>query len=198
MDKPQIAADNTITLTGSGTPGSGIEIVQDGAVIATTDVRDDGQWSYSYPAAKTGNVQVAAQLSGRPATRTRPVFIVVPVVVVPAALAPTAEAAAAAEVTATAEITATTEVTTEATAEAAASAEPAAAAGKSGASGGQAHVVQPGDTLTSLALTYLGSERRYPEIVAATNVMAKQDPAYKQITDPNLIVVGQQLWIPAP
>ncbi len=82
--------------------------------------------------------------------------------------------------------------------DAAAAAEPASAGGDSDGSGGQAHVVEPGDTLTSLALEYLGSERRYPEIVAATNIMAKQDPAYKQITDPNLIVVGQQLWIPAP
>lgn len=99
LDKPAIAADKTITLTGSGTPGSAIEIVQDGAVIATTDVQDDGQWSYSYPAAKTGNIQVAAQVSGQPATRTRPVIVVVPVVVAPPAPAPTAEAATTAEPT---------------------------------------------------------------------------------------------------
>ncbi len=79
-----------------------------------------------------------------------------------------------------------------------ASPQPEQTADESGGTGGQAYVVQPGDTLTGLAQEYLGSETRYPEIVAATNVMAKQDPAFKQITDPNLIVVGQQIWIPAP
>ena len=172
LDTPQVAADNTITLTGSGEPGSEVEIVQDGAVIATADVQNDGQWSYAYPAARTGNVQVAAQVSGQPATRTRPVIVVVPVVVAPAAPAPTA----------------TEEASTP----------PEQTADDAGSTGGQAYVVQPGDTLTGLAQEYLGSETRYPEIVAATNEMAKQDPAFKPITDPNLIVVGQQLWIPAP
>ena len=179
LDTPEVAADNMITLTGTGEPGSEVDIVQDGAVIATAPVQNDGQWTYAYPAAKTGNVQVAAQVSGEPATRTRPVIVVVPVVVAPAAPAPTP----------------TAEPTAEPTPAPTAEPEPTADAAES--SGGQAYVVQPGDTLTALAQEYLGSETRYKEIVAATNEMAKQDPAYKQITDPNMIVVGQQIWIPA-
>jgi nucleoid-associated protein YgaU len=128
-------------------------------------------------------VQVAAQVSGEPATRTKPVIVVVPVVVAPAAPAPTPTAEPTPEPT--------PEPTVEPTAE------PESTADAAESTAGQAYVVQPGDTLTALAQEYLGSETRYKEIVAATNEMAKQDPAYKQITDPNMIVVGQQIWIPA-
>ncbi len=172
LDTPQVAADNSITLTGTSDPGSEVEIIQDGAVIGTANVQNDGQWTYTYPASTTGNVQVAAQISGQPATRTRPVIVVVPVVAAPAAPALTATDAA--------------------------STPPEQTVDEPGRTGSQAYVVQPGDTLMGLAQEYLGSETRYQEIVAATNVMAKQDPAFKQITDPNLIVVGQQVWIPAP
>jgi nucleoid-associated protein YgaU len=59
-------------------------------------------------------------------------------------------------------------------------------------------VVQSGDTLTGLAQQYLGDQRRYREIVAATNERAATDPAIDAITNPDVIVVGQTIWLPAP
>src|SRR5215210_316900 len=49
------------------------------------------------------------------------------------------------------------------------------------------HVVQPGDTLWAIAEAHYGSGNRFPLIVRANPT---------QITDPDLIVVGQVLKIP--
>jgi nucleoid-associated protein YgaU len=74
----------------------------------------------------------------------------------------------------------------------------AGSASESGNASGQAYVVQTGYSLSALAQEYMGDQMRYPEIVAATNEKARQDPSFTQITDPNLIEVGQKIWIPAP
>ena len=179
LDEPQIAAGNTITLTGAGEPGSVIEIVQDGTVVATANVQDDGTWSYSLPADQAGETAVAAQLRSQPQTRTKPVVVVVPIVVTPTQ---EAVAAGAAAVGSSEGVTVTGSAGT---------------AGESGNASGQAYVVQTGDSLSALAQEYLGDQMRFPEIVAATNEKAKQDPSFTQITDPNLIEVGQKVWIPA-
>ena len=179
LDEPQIAAGSPITLTGAGEPGSVIEIVQDGAVAATADVQDDGTWSYSLPAGQAGETAVAAQLRSQPQTRTRPVVVVVPIVVTPAQAAATPEATA---VGSSEGVTVTGSAGT---------------ASEPDSSSGQAYVVQTGDSLSALAQEYLGDQMRYPEIEAATNEKAKLDPSFTQITDPNLIEVGQKIWIPA-
>jgi dienelactone hydrolase/LysM repeat protein len=58
-------------------------------------------------------------------------------------------------------------------------------------------VVQPGDTLSLIAGRQLGSQVTYQAIVAATNVKAAVDSSYTAITNPNTLVVGWKLCIPA-
>ena len=51
----------------------------------------------------------------------------------------------------------------------------------------QWHVVQPGDTLSKIAVHYYGDATLYPKIFDANR---------DQLTDPNKIRVGQKLRIP--
>lgn len=57
------------------------------------------------------------------------------------------------------------------------------------------HVVQRGDTLSSIAGHYLGDPTRYPELFDANSDRIQPDG--RRLTDPNLIVVGWNLVIPA-
>jgi LysM repeat protein len=57
------------------------------------------------------------------------------------------------------------------------------------------HVVQRGDTLSSIADQYLGDPTRYPELFEAN--CDRIQPDGRRLTDPNLIVVGWNLVIPA-
>lgn len=57
------------------------------------------------------------------------------------------------------------------------------------------HVVQRGDTLSSIAGHYLGDPTRYPELFEAN--CDRIQPDGRRLTDPNLIVVGWNLVIPA-
>mgnify|MGYP000717840191 CR=1 FL=1 len=61
---------------------------------------------------------------------------------------------------------------------------------------GQEYVVKPGDQLHAIAAQYLDDSAAYIYIVQATNAKAKEDESFTAITDPNLIEVGQRLWIP--
>lgn len=63
--------------------------------------------------------------------------------------------------------------------------------------GGEVYTVQAGDWLSKLAEKYYGDMLAYPTIVEATNVKAAEDASFAVIDDPNLIEVGQKLWIPA-
>lgn len=56
------------------------------------------------------------------------------------------------------------------------------------------HVVQRGDTLSSIADQYLGDSTRYPELFDANSDRIQPDG--RRLTDPNLIVVGWNLVIP--
>jgi nucleoid-associated protein YgaU len=57
------------------------------------------------------------------------------------------------------------------------------------------HVVQRGDTLSSIADQYLGDPTRYPELFEANSDRIQPDG--RRLTDPDLIVVGWNLVIPA-
>lgn len=57
------------------------------------------------------------------------------------------------------------------------------------------HVVQRGDTLSSIADQYLGDPTRYPELFDAN--CDRIQPDGRRLTDPDLIVVGWNLVIPA-
>ena len=61
---------------------------------------------------------------------------------------------------------------------------------------GRESTVKVGDELNKIAAKYLGDPTKYPEIVDATNLKAKEDSSYTPITDPHVIEVGQKLWIP--
>ncbi|MCB0168394.1 MAG: YbaY family lipoprotein [Anaerolineae bacterium] len=61
---------------------------------------------------------------------------------------------------------------------------------------GQPHTVQPGEWLSQIAEQFLGDTDQYTAIVEATNAKAAEDDSFTPITDPNLIEVGQKLWLP--
>ncbi|MFZ1983580.1 MAG: LysM peptidoglycan-binding domain-containing protein [Desulfatitalea sp.] len=60
------------------------------------------------------------------------------------------------------------------------------------------HIVRRGDSLYSLAGQYLGSGTRWPEIDKFHNEFALggKQPQLLLIKDPNLIFVGQVIFIP--
>jgi hypothetical protein len=62
---------------------------------------------------------------------------------------------------------------------------------------GQPYIIQLSDSLWKLANKYLGDGNAYPSIVEATAAKAARDPSFSPITNPNLIVPGQKIWIPA-
>jgi LysM repeat protein len=72
----------------------------------------------------------------------------------------------------------------------------ASAAGPLPQEEGQAYTVQAGDWLSKIAEKYYGDVMAYPLIVEATNAKAKEDSSFATITDPDVIEVGQKLWIP--
>ncbi|HXV99254.1 MAG TPA: LysM peptidoglycan-binding domain-containing protein, partial [Anaerolineae bacterium] len=62
--------------------------------------------------------------------------------------------------------------------------------------GGQAYIVQADDWLSKLADKFYGDIFAYPTIVEATNAKAQEDSSFATITNPDLIEIGQKLWIP--
>ena len=62
---------------------------------------------------------------------------------------------------------------------------------------GQTYTVQGDDWLSKLAEKYLGDVFAWPAIWAATNAKAETDSSYTRILDPNVIEVGQVLYIPS-
>ena len=61
---------------------------------------------------------------------------------------------------------------------------------------GELYVVQKDDSLSKIADKYLGDLLAYPLIVEATNAKATTDSSFSTITNPNVIEVGQKIWIP--
>jgi iron complex transport system substrate-binding protein len=62
---------------------------------------------------------------------------------------------------------------------------------------GQDYTVQAEDWLSKLADKFYGDTFAYPAIVEATNAKAAEDSSYGLITNPDVIEVGQKLFIPA-
>lgn len=62
--------------------------------------------------------------------------------------------------------------------------------------GGEVYTVQKDDWLSKIAEKYYGDVFAYPVIVEATNTKAAEDDSFAAITNPDLIQVGQSLWIP--
>lgn len=62
--------------------------------------------------------------------------------------------------------------------------------------GGEEYIVQKGDWLSKIADRYYGDPMAYPAIVEATNAKAAEDDSFAVIDNPDLIFVGQKLWIP--
>jgi iron(III) transport system substrate-binding protein len=65
------------------------------------------------------------------------------------------------------------------------------------ADGGQTYVVQADDWLSKLSDKFYGDPLAYPAIVDATNTKAAADPSFTPIDNPDLIEVGQKLFIPS-
>ncbi|MBE7552958.1 MAG: extracellular solute-binding protein [Anaerolineales bacterium] len=61
---------------------------------------------------------------------------------------------------------------------------------------GQAYTIQADDWLSKLADKFYGDPLAFPAIVEATNSKAATDNAYAEIDNPNVIEVGQKLFIP--
>ncbi len=61
---------------------------------------------------------------------------------------------------------------------------------------GELYIVQADDWLSKIALKYYGDMFAYPPIVAATNTKAATDDSFTSIDNPDLIEVGQKLWLP--
>lgn len=62
--------------------------------------------------------------------------------------------------------------------------------------GGQQYVVQADDWLSKLAEKNYGDVLAWPVIWKATNAKAAEDDSFAVIANPNVIEVGQKLWIP--
>ncbi|MCL4295639.1 MAG: hypothetical protein KJ077_07920 [Anaerolineae bacterium] len=147
-----------VTLTGSGEPGSQIEVVVDGQVVGNATVGDDGMWRLDAELSPAGDYEVSVQTvdpDGQVLAASEPTKLTV------AAVEATAEAPAPAE-----------------------------------EEKGQAYVVQADDWLSKLALKFYNDMMEYPVIVEATNAKAKDDSSFMVITNPDLIEIGQKLWIP--
>jgi len=61
----------------------------------------------------------------------------------------------------------------------------------------QEYIVQPGDSLNTLAERLYGDGQLWRLIFVATNERATEDPTFHVIENPNLIRPGWKLWIPA-
>ena len=63
---------------------------------------------------------------------------------------------------------------------------------------GELYVVQADDWLSKIAEKFYGDMFAYPSIVAATNAKAMEDDTFTVIENPDVIEIGQKLWIPIP
>ena len=64
IKEPQVDASGEVTLSGSGKPGSTLEILDNGVVVATAVVSEDGTWTVHY-AASAGEHTLTVQVQGQ-------------------------------------------------------------------------------------------------------------------------------------
>lgn len=62
---------------------------------------------------------------------------------------------------------------------------------------GREYVVQADDWLSKLAEKEYGDPLAYPSIVEATNAKADEDDSFAIIDNPDIIEIGQKVWLPA-
>lgn len=62
---------------------------------------------------------------------------------------------------------------------------------------GREYVVQADDWLSKIAEKEYGDVLAYPTIVEATNAKAAEDASFAAIANPDVIEIGQKLWLPA-
>jgi hypothetical protein len=62
---------------------------------------------------------------------------------------------------------------------------------------GQEYVVQAEDWLSKIAEKAYGDPLAFPSIVEATNAKAAEDDTFALINNPDIIEIGQKLWLPA-
>ncbi len=148
LDQPGELTAGEVTLTGTGEPGSEVEIVVDGKVVGQATVGSDGKWSFDADLSKAGKYKISVQSVGEAGS-------------------------------------------------AGASSEERSVAVAAAEDDGQAYIVQADDWLTKLALKFYSDMTKYPAIVEATNAKAQSDSTFDVITNPDLIEIGQKLWIPA-
>ena len=72
------------------------------------------------------------------------------------------------------------------------------AASPSPQNAGQEYIVRAGDWLSKIAVQFYGDSSAWPAIWEATNARATEDTSFDTIAEPDLILIGQKLWIPDP
>ncbi len=80
MAAPQVNVDGTVTLSGTGTPGSTVEIWANGELVGKTTVGTDGKWSFAAPLG-AGDYEFAARVvdaSGAKLAESEPLKLTVP------------------------------------------------------------------------------------------------------------------------
>jgi flagellar motor switch/type III secretory pathway protein FliN len=243
-----------VELTGTGEPGSEVEIVVDGDVIGTTTVGSDGAWSFLADLPEAGDYRLGLRSLGSDGTvlgEVEPVSLRLsaPSMTIPTLSLPTGELGTGEveltgagepgseveivvngdvigtttvgsdgtwsflanlpevgdyrlslrSVTADGQVLAESEASTVAVtgpmADTASEAAPEVSPSSTQAEG-QAYIVQADDWLSKLADKFYGDMFAYPAIVEATNAKATQDDSFIVIDNPDLIEIGQQLWIP--
>ncbi len=172
-DSSVLTTPGVLVLTGTGEPGSRVEIVVDGRVIGQAPVASDGTWSYEM----TGTPRPEPYLiSVRSINETGEVLAESePVPLTMAPLEPAGDGANG-----------------------------VSEGGQTGSGQGagesqedQVYIVQADDWLSKLALKFYGDPLAYPAIVEATNAKARENSSFATITNPDVIEIGQKLWIPA-
>jgi hypothetical protein len=69
LNEPDANHPGTVTLEGTGEPGAAVEILEDGVVVGSTTVDEDGNWSFGYTG-DVGEHEVAVQNEGEPDSRS--------------------------------------------------------------------------------------------------------------------------------
>ncbi|HOU14484.1 MAG TPA: Ig-like domain-containing protein [Anaerolineae bacterium] len=84
LDMPKVGDDGALTLSGTGTPGSKVEIWAGGKRIGEATVGADGKWSFVAPSMEAGDYDFSARAvdaSGKTLAESAPLKFIVPVLV---------------------------------------------------------------------------------------------------------------------